>query len=66
MLGREIKNHIHNSGIKLSTIAKKADIPVNTFSAMMNGHRRITAEEYFAICDALDVPLDKFVKRTDA
>lgn len=62
MLGREIKNHINNSGLKLSAIAEKADIPMNIFSAMMNDRRRIKAEEYFAICEALGVSLDKFAQ----
>lgn len=60
MLGSKIKSYISACGVKLSTIADKANIPLNTFSAMMNDKRKITAEEYFAICTALNVSLDKF------
>ncbi len=60
MLGAEIRNYISESGLKMSAIAEKANIPTNTFSAMMNDKRKITAEEYFAICTALNVSLDKF------
>ena len=55
MLGLQIKQYMQNVGIKFSVIAEKANIPLTTFSAMINGNRRITAEEYFAICKALDV-----------
>ena len=60
MLGLQIKQYMQNVGIKFSVIAEKANNPLTTFSAMINGNRRITAEEYFAICKALDVPLTKF------
>lgn len=61
MLGIRIKEYIEKSGLKLSAIADKIGIPMNTFSTMMNGKRKITAEEYFAICKALNVPLEQFV-----
>lgn len=60
MLGAQIREYIIEKGLKLGAVADKVGIPMNTFSAMMNGKRKITAEEYFAICMALDVPLEKF------
>lgn len=60
MLGAKIKGYISELGLKMSAIAEKANIPLNTFSAMMNDKRKITAEEYFAICSALNVGLDEF------
>lgn len=60
MLGAQIREYIVSSGLKLGSIAEKTGIPMNTFSAMMNGKRKITAEEYFAICVALNVPLETF------
>lgn len=60
MLGIQIREYIIEQGIKLGAIAAATGIPMNTFSAMMNGKRKITAEEYFAICTALNVPLEKF------
>lgn len=60
MLGTEIRNYISEVGLKMSAVAEKANIPTNTFSAMMNDKRKITVEEYFAICKALNVTLDKF------
>lgn len=61
MLGTRIRSYISECGLKMSAIAEKANIPLNTFSAMMNGKRKITAEEYFSICTALNVNLDKFI-----
>ena len=60
MLGRKIKDYILNRGYKIGSIASKCNIPFNIFSAMLNGNRSIKAEEYFCICNALDVPLDYF------
>lgn len=61
MLGMKIKEYIVQTGLKIGVVAERAGIPINTFSAMVNGKRRITAEEYFSICNALNVPLEKFV-----
>ena len=60
MLGFRIKEYITQSGLKFGVIADRAGIPLNTFSAMINGKRKITAEEYFSICNALGVPLEQF------
>ncbi len=65
MLGERIKDYIDSQGLKLGAIAERIGIPMNTFSTMMNGKRKITAEEYFAICKALNVPLDMFVQKEE-
>lgn len=63
MLGLQIRNYITSSGLKFVVIAEKSNIPTNTFSAMMNGKRKITAENYFSICQALGVPLETFAPK---
>lgn len=60
MLGIRIKEYITDSGLKFGAVAERAGIPQNVFSAMINGKRKITAEEYFLICKALNVPLEQF------
>lgn len=60
MLGPRIKEYMTNHGLKFGRIAERAGIPFNVFSAMINGKRKITAEEYFLICNALSVPLEQF------
>lgn len=61
MLGERIKNYLSEVGLKHIAVAEKAGFSLNTFSAMLNGKRKITAEEYFVICKVLNVPLDTFV-----
>lgn len=64
MLGIRIKEYIADSGLKFGAVADRAGIPQQIFSAMINGKRKITAEEYFEICKALNVPLEKFCGRS--
>ena len=42
--------------------AKKEGIPLPKLNLALNGNRRLTLEEYTAICAALDVSVDKFLK----
>lgn len=65
MLASKIKNYIKISGLKFCAIAKVVDIPTNTFSDMVNGKRRITAEEYFKICNALGVDVSFFTQNNE-
>lgn len=60
MLGLRIKEYITQTGLKFGAVADRAGIPLNVFSAMINGKRKITAEEYFSICNALGVSLEQF------
>ena len=64
MFGAKIKEYISQKGLKLGAVAERAGIPLNTFSAMVNGKRRITVEEYVSICSALDVPFETFIPKT--
>lgn len=60
-IGKRIKVYIDDRGIKMRSIAEKAGITIQAFSAMVNGKRRIEVSEYVAICDALDVPFNQFI-----
>lgn len=64
MFGAKIKEYISQKGLKLGAVAERAGIPLNTFSAMVNGKRRITVEEYVSICSALGVPFETFIPKT--
>ena len=33
---------------------------MNTLSLLLNGKRKMSIEEYFAICEALELPVDTF------
>ena len=56
----EIKNFIKDNGLLLPKISKTIGVSNETFIAMLNGKRKITAEEYFLICHALGVSLSHF------
>lgn len=60
MLGNKIKAYLDRNGIKYSFVSSKTGIPRNILSPMLNEKREIKAVEYFAICNALSVPLDSF------
>ena len=47
-------------GIKQSFLKDHLGMKASTVNALLNGNRKITAEEYFKICNALKVPLDYF------
>lgn len=60
MLGARIKAYLDDNGIRYTHISEKTGIPMNIFSPMLNEKREIKAVEYFCICNALCVPLEKF------
>lgn len=65
-LADKIKKYILEHGLKIGVVAEKSGISFQTFSAMLNGNRKILAEEYFKICEVLGVPLETFVAREGA
>lgn len=64
MLGTRIKDFLDANGIKYSHVADKTGIPMNALSPMLNEKREIKATEYFSICVALNVPLERFADNT--
>jgi transcriptional regulator with XRE-family HTH domain len=65
MYGEQIKNFLDENGIKYSFVASEAGISNNIFSAMLNGKRKITVEEYFSICHALKVDANYFAEKVN-
>ena len=62
MLGMRIKGYLDENGIKYIRVSEKTGIPMNALSPLLNDKREIKATEYFAICNALKVPLTKFAE----
>ena len=60
MVYEEIANYIEDVGINQSAVARKIGMSKQTFGKCLKGERKITADEYVAICDALQVPVSKF------
>ena len=64
MVGKFIKQYLISKGITQTFISEKTGISITTLNAIMNGNRGLLAEEYFTICEVLEVPLDTFVKKS--
>lgn len=62
MLYERIREYLNKNRIPYSAVAEKIGKPLPIFSNMVNGKRKIEAEEYFAICEALKVSVSFFVE----
>ena len=58
-----VGGYLKEKGLKKNAVAKMAGIDQSTFYAMMNGKRTMYADDLAAICIALGVPAETFVKR---
>lgn len=65
MINKKIKNYMEERGIKQSFLKEPLGMTASTLNALLNGNRKLSAEEYFKICDALGVPLEYFRKESD-
>lgn len=62
MLGKNIKQYLKDNGISQKWLSSKIKMPQNILSITLNEKRRLEAEEFLSICDALSVSPDKFKK----
>ena len=60
MKGSDIKKYLIENGIKQSYLSEKTGIPSPILNMILNDNRKIEANEYMRICDALGVPLEQF------
>lgn len=60
----KVRNYITEHGITQNALAKKCNISASTFSAMMNGKRKMYAEDLRAICYVLEVSPEMFIETT--
>ncbi len=58
----KLKNYIESHGIRKSFVAEKAKINKSSFSQILNGKRKCTADQYIAICRAIEKRPEDFVK----
>jgi plasmid maintenance system antidote protein VapI len=54
MLYELIRQHIDTRGIKHAYVADEIGVARNVLSSMLTGKRKITAEEYILICNAIN------------
>lgn len=60
-INAKLKEYMVNNGIRSSFIANKTGLSNTTISNILNGKRKITAEELSKICKALNVHADMFL-----
>lgn len=58
---KKIKNYLEENGISQSFISRVTGISQTKLNLSLNGHRRMTFEEYELICGALKVNPAKFL-----
>lgn len=60
MVGSRIKKYLEEKGISQTFLAEKSTVPISALNPILNEKRKVTAEEYFLICEALNVSTEKF------
>lgn len=60
MVGQKIKKYLDDNGIKYSFVADKIGMPMNMFSPLLSGKRKMSAEEYLLICKAIGINANHF------
>lgn len=63
---QKVKRYIEDHYLKQKSIAEAAGIPNATFNAMLNGKRKMYAEDLKAVCLALGVSADIFINETES
>lgn len=65
MLAERIKEYTKEKGIMQSTMADAIGISKVAMGETLKGNRKMSAEEYIAICDFLEVPYSKFTDQEE-
>ena len=58
-----IGSYLENNGITQTYLSERSGMTTNALNLSLKGKRKLTADEYIKICDALKVPYDLFVKK---
>ena len=59
---KKVRSYIEENGYKQLVVAQRAGISKVTFNAMMNGKRKMYADDLRAICLALNVSPELFIE----
>ena len=58
----KVREYIKKNGLQQISIAEKAGIPNSTFNAILNGKKTLYADDFRAICLALNVSPEAFIE----
>lgn len=58
----KVRRYIDDHGIRQAFVAEKCNISTTTFNAMMNGRRKMYADDLRDICYALEVSPEEFIE----
>ena len=61
---KKVRSYREENGYKQLVVAQRAGISKVTFNAMMNGKRKMYADDLRAICLALNVSPELFIQST--
>lgn len=64
-LQSNINSYLKSKGITQSFLAKHTGMTTNALNLSLNGNRKLVADEYIKICNALKVPYDFFITKAD-
>ena len=59
---QKVKRYLEEHGIRQSFVAEKCNISLSTFNSMLNGKRKMYAEDLRLICFALNVSPEVFIE----
>lgn len=59
-INSQLNKYVADNGIKQVYIAQKTGLTADTVSKILNGSRRILADEFLLICTALDIDPNMF------
>lgn len=63
-LAKKLNDYVNENDIKQIYIAQKTGLAEDTVSQMLNGNRRILADEFLLICTALNIDPNIFRNRS--
>ena len=61
-IGERIKDYADSKGIKNKFLAENAGVSDSKMSKILQGKMNVSVIEYYAICKALDVPMEYFME----
>jgi transcriptional regulator with XRE-family HTH domain len=60
---QKISNYLSENGIKQKYISERTGIPENTLSMILNGKRKMDADEFVEIVISLGTDANKFINK---